>query len=69
MGRLDVDDEFQNDLDDVDDFEGLEELKDIDGELVKMQPGFLPKTPRRRLEDRLDELRLKKMINDYDFDL
>lgn len=82
MGRLDMhikDVYVKNELveedlvDEIDDLEPVEEeYDDHDDEYVKkalksLHPGVIQKNARRRLEDRLEDFRLKHQMNDYDF--
>ena len=80
MGRLDVNTNVTLDTDD-DILDGLEDLDsplivniDMDAQLGDVHPDILSnnqthKNTRRRLEDRLEDLRLQRQITDYSFNL
>jgi len=80
MGRLDVNSNVTLDADD-DILDGLEEVDsslvidiNMDIQLGDVHPDILSKnqsckTTRRRLEDRLEDLRLQRQITDYNFNL
>jgi hypothetical protein len=53
---------------DDDDFDSEDEVIELDTE-AKDVPRVADIDTRRRLEDQLEERRLRKMIQDYDFDL
>ncbi|MDX2464952.1 MAG: hypothetical protein QNK31_10640 [Porticoccus sp.] len=53
---------------DDDDFDVEDEVIELDVE-AKEVPRVADIDTRRRLEDQLEERRLRKMIQDYDFDL
>lgn len=58
-------DEDDNDLDDMDEVEDDDSVQE---EPEKPSP-IADLAARRRLEDRLEERRLQKLIQDYDFDI
>lgn len=71
MGRLDV---RTTDLivdDEVNELDELEPVDHFDEALTlrSLHPGVIRKSTRRRLEDRIDDIRLQHQINDYDFDI
>lgn len=80
MGRLDITTDVTLDADD----DILDALEDVDSPLIididmdaqpgDVHPGILSinksaKNTRRRLEDRLEDLRLQRQITDYSFNL
>jgi len=80
MGRVDVNSDIAVEADD-DLLDKLEDLDpqtiiniDMDFQLGDVHPDILkkntiPKNTRRRLEDRLEDLRLQRQITDYSFRL
>lgn len=54
-----------DDEDFVDDIEDEEESDESDESVIKIQAGNID--ARRRLEAKLEEIRLRKMTDDYDF--
>lgn len=58
MGKQDID----NTLNEDDEFESDQDVEDV----VK-SAGVIQKDTRRRLEDRLDEVRLNRILREYDF--
>jgi len=58
MGKLDVETAEVE----TDDFEGDQELEQLAGKMASIS-----KDMRRRLEDRLDDVRLNKQLREYDY--
>lgn len=80
MGRLDISTNVTVEADD-DILDGLEDIDsvlivniDMDAQLGDVHPDILsknqvPKNTRRRLEDKLEDLMLRRQITDYSFNL
>lgn len=58
MGKVDV----ENTIPELDDFEGETEV-----ERINEKVSTINKDMRRRLEDRMDEVRLNRQLREYDF--
>jgi hypothetical protein len=48
------------------DLDELDELE-LAGDDTELYPGMMAKNSRRKLEDRIDDLRLQHQLRDYDF--
>ena len=51
-----------------DDYEGEEDLE-LEEVLERLPAELIDKSTRRRLEDRLEELQLRRELNEYEFEL